>query len=96
MLAVATVLVGGRIMSKTMVLRRFRMDDVFLLITWVRLRRLISSFEDRNWLMNIFRQLQLFIQHVFSYHITMALGDILVSIFLHRIQWRKLTMAVSQ
>jgi len=37
MLGVATVLVAGRVMSKVLVLHRFRMDDVFILLTWVRL-----------------------------------------------------------
>jgi len=35
MLAVSTVLVAARMVSKIMILRRFRIDDVFLLITWV-------------------------------------------------------------
>lgn len=36
MLALSTVLVAARMVSKIMILRRFRIDDVFLLITWVR------------------------------------------------------------
>jgi hypothetical protein len=35
MLAISTVLVAARMVSKIMILRRFRIDDVFLLITWV-------------------------------------------------------------
>jgi hypothetical protein len=35
MLAVSTVLVAARIVSKAMILRRFRLDDIFLLITLV-------------------------------------------------------------
>jgi hypothetical protein len=38
MLGVATVLVAGRVMSKILVLNKFRLDDIFLLLTWVRLR----------------------------------------------------------
>lgn len=37
LLGTSTVFVGGRIMSKMFVLRRFRWDDVFMLLTWVRL-----------------------------------------------------------
>lgn len=67
------------------------MDDVFLLITWVILRRLIGSFEDLR-LMHVCRQLQLPTPHVYNYHITMVLGDILVSIPLNRTRWHRLTM----
>jgi hypothetical protein len=35
MLGVATVLVAGRVMSKILVLRKFGLDDAFLLLTWV-------------------------------------------------------------
>ena len=40
MLGVATVLVGARMMSKAFVLRRLRLDDVFMLLTWVSCIRL--------------------------------------------------------
>lgn len=35
MLAFSTVLVAARFSSKIFILRRFRWDDVFLLLTWV-------------------------------------------------------------
>lgn len=37
MLAISTVLIAARMVSKIMILRRFRTDDVFLLFTWVSL-----------------------------------------------------------
>ena len=37
MLAASTVLIGARMVSKTFILRRFRIDDIFLLLTWVSL-----------------------------------------------------------
>jgi hypothetical protein len=33
----STVLIAARMVSKIMISRRFRMDDVFLLLTWVSL-----------------------------------------------------------
>ena len=47
MLAISTVLVAGRMVSKIMILRRFRLDDVFLLFTWVSL--IHSPALDRLW-----------------------------------------------
>jgi hypothetical protein len=35
MFTFSTVLIAARMISKTMILRRFRLDDVFLLSTWV-------------------------------------------------------------
>lgn len=37
MLAFSTVLVALRMISKIWILKRFRLDDVFLLVTWVSL-----------------------------------------------------------
>ena len=37
MLAVSTVLIAARMVSKIMILKRFRIDDVFLLLSWVSL-----------------------------------------------------------
>ena len=52
LLGVSTVLVGGRMMSKTLVLRRFRWDDVFLLLTWVRSPRFKCCLEECRCLTN--------------------------------------------
>lgn len=35
MLAISTLFVAARTVSKLWILRRFRLDDVFLLLTWV-------------------------------------------------------------
>jgi hypothetical protein len=35
MLAISTVLIAARMVSKIMILKRFRIDDVFLLLSWV-------------------------------------------------------------
>jgi hypothetical protein len=45
MLGVATVLVAGRVMSKILVLNKFRLDDIFLLLTWVRLPCFVRQLE---------------------------------------------------
>jgi len=39
MLAISTVLIAARMVSKIMILKRFRIDDVCLLMTWVSLIR---------------------------------------------------------
>ena len=50
MLAISTVLVAGRMVSKIMILRRFRLDDVFILFTWVSLIRSLAPY--RLWYVN--------------------------------------------
>ena len=37
MFAISTVLITARMVSKIMILKRFRIDDIFLLFTWVSL-----------------------------------------------------------
>jgi len=36
MFAFSTLLVAARMISKIWILKRFRLDDIFLLLTWVR------------------------------------------------------------
>jgi hypothetical protein len=63
MLAASTVLVAARMASKIMLLKRFRLDDIFLLLTWVspttssahdRLRPANISSDGRILLLNLY------------------------------------------
>lgn len=65
MLAISTVLIAARMFSKIVILKRFRADDVCLLLTWVSLIR--SSALCRLWRANHFSGGRCF---VFSYDAT--------------------------
>jgi hypothetical protein len=52
MLAASTVLVAARMASKILLLKRFRTDDIFLLLTWVSAA--FHSAHDRSRCANIF------------------------------------------
>lgn len=90
MLGVATVLVAGRVMSKVLVLHRFRLDDIFLLLTWVSL----DCFINRCWRVqstNCFSRLVLsHMLQAYSLRIIMALVGTQVSssaLSIDRLRW---------
>ena len=74
MLGVATVLVAGRVMSKIVVLNRFRLDDIFLLLTWVRFHCFIRHCERVQSANFISRHVLLHMLQAYSLRIIMALA----------------------